>query len=274
MSYVVDVSWLAENYRRDNVVVLCASMGNPTKSISAGIPGAILADLEAEFSDPQALLPHTCPQNLQEVFARAGIYADTTVVVYDRFGMVCAPRIWWLARIAGIKHVFVLNGGLPAWIQAGHPIERILTLAEVETQGSIEANERPELLTDIRGVQQALARSGHEVIDARSAGRFAGVEPEPREGLYGGHIPGSVNIPYTSLFDEQGLLLPVSDLKRAFASQIHDAQHLTFTCGSGVTACVLALAAAEAGYENLVVYDGSWSEWGLPEMGQPVESVR
>lgn len=274
MKYLVDVSWLVDNINRDDVVVLCASMGNPAKSLASGIPGAVLADLEGQFSEADAKLPHTVPAQLQEIFEQAGISSDTTVVVYDRFGVVCSPRVWWLARAAGLENVFVLDGGLPAWLHAQHDVEPIEQLEKDRTRGRIEAQARPELFTDIRGVQHALARSNRAVVDARSAGRFAGVEPEPRQGLRGGHIPGSVNVPYTTLFDEHGLLLPVSDLRRKFREQVDDAAQLTFTCGSGVTACVLALAAAEAGYEDLVVYDGSWSEWGLPESEQPVDSVR
>lgn len=276
MSYLVDVSWLADNLRRDDVVVLCASMGNPKKSLSNGIPGAILADLEGPFSEAGAELPHTVPADVAAPFTRLGIGQDTTVVVYDRFGVMCGPRVWWLARAAGLDSVFVLDGGLPAWVEAGQETAPIRNFDEAiaEQPGVIRGSERPELLIGLTGVQHALARSGHAVVDARSSGRFAGTEPEPRDGVQGGHIPGSANLPYTRLFDERGLMLPPTDLQRLFRAQIDDAQHLTMTCGSGVSACVLALAALEAGYPDVVVYDGSWAEWGRPDMAQPIESVR
>ena len=264
---VVSVDWLSDQlHNRDSdLVVLCASMGNPAKS-SVGVPGALLADLDGDFSDPDSPLPHTVPVDVRAVFEARGISDGTAVVVYDRFGIMCAPRVWWLAKVAGLDNVAVLDGGLPAWTGAGHGVE---PLASPTVRETITAAGRPELLVGVSGVSRALARSAWEVVDARSAGRFAGVEPEPRPGLRAGHIPGSVNIPFTRVLSDGRMRAP-EELTDLFRSVVGDARRLTFSCGSGVTACVDALAAECAGYRDLTVYDGSWSEWGSPAACQPV----
>ncbi|MEZ2121404.1 MULTISPECIES: sulfurtransferase [unclassified Corynebacterium] len=264
---VVSVEWLSDNlkYRTEGLVILCVSMGDAEKC-SEGIPGALLADLEGEFSDSDSPLPHTAPRDVRDVFEGYGISDGTAVVVYDRFGIMCSPRVWWLAKVAGLDNVAVLDGGLPAWIAAGYPTDVLATAAR---RGTITSAGRPELIVGTSGVWRALARSSWEVVDARSAGRFFGVEPEPRPGLKAGHIPGSVNMPFTTVLDE-GRLRDSDELAELFHQMVGDARRMTFSCGSGVTACVGALAATCAGYTDLTVYDGSWAEWGSPEADQPV----
>ncbi|PRQ12017.1 sulfurtransferase [Corynebacterium sp. 13CS0277] len=260
---------LAEDPSR--LVVLCASMGNPARALQEGIPGALLADIEAEFSEADAEFPHTVPADVQAPFAACGISDDSVVVVYDRHGVVVSPRVWWLAQAAGLRTVFVLDGGLPAWVAAGGATAPIATPQDAGVAGGeISAQPRPELFTDIRGVERALARSASAVVDARSAGRFAGVAPEPRPHMRAGHIPGSVNVPFETLFAEDGTFLPAVQLRQIFAAQVGDATQLVFSCGSGVTACVTALGARLAGWEDLVVYDGSWSQWGSADSQQPI----
>ena len=264
---VVSVDWLAAHLSDDNLVVLCASMGDPEPSCAAGIPGAFLADLDADFSDQSSLLPHTVPADVQKLLEGYGISDDTTVVVYDRHGLMVAPRVWWLLRIAGLDNIGVLNGGLLAWTAAGHPTGPLSTPTG---GGRITATPNHDLLVGIEGVEKALARSNRVVVDARSAKRFAGVDPEPRKGLQRGHIPGSVSLPFTEVADEQGFLRPVEELQEVFREVTEGASSLVFSCGSGVTACVDAFAAVVAGCEDVVVYDGSWSQWGDPENQQPI----
>ncbi|MFP7365836.1 sulfurtransferase [Corynebacterium callunae] len=264
---VVTVSWLAEHLGQDNLVVLCAAMNDAEQAQEAGIPGAFLADLEADFSDQSAALPHTVPGNLQGLLESYGISDDTTVVVYDRQGLMVAPRVWWLLRVAGLENIGVLDGGLPAWEAAGLELKPLVTPVQ---RGKITATPRPELLVGANGVESAIARSSKAVVDARTAGRFSGVEEEPRPGLKKGSIPGSVNIPFGDVVDESGLLRPPAQLRELFQTSTHNAKSLVFSCGSGVTACVDALAAVVAGYEDVVVYDGSWAEWGNPINQRPI----
>ncbi|MBV7302535.1 sulfurtransferase [Corynebacterium sp. TAE3-ERU2] len=272
MNAVVSPTWLAErlNENPESIVVLLAAMGRPRDSYTV-IPGSKLADIETEFSDTSDPRPHTAPADLARVFAQAGVRADTTVVVYDRHGIMVAPRIWWLARQAGIDNVKVLDGGLPAWTAAGFSTEEISREQALEwtsaEAGELDTTER-NLLVDMDEVEAALA-AGRPVFDARSAGRFDGTEPEPREGLASGHMPGSVNIPFSSLLDDNQQLRDAVVLKERFGEPAAD-EELIMSCGSGVTACVLALAATEAGAENVKVYDGSWSEWGNPANNKPV----
>ncbi|BAU95779.1 thiosulfate transferase [Corynebacterium suranareeae] len=264
---VVSVDWLAHNLDREDVIVLCATMGDADAAKESGIPGAFLADLEGDFSDQSAQLPHTAPPNLVGLLEKYGINTDSTVVVYDLHGLIVAPRVWWLLRVAGLSSIGVLNGGFPAWVAAGHDTA---PLTQPTGGGRISAEPQPDLLVGSSGVERAIARSSKAVVDARSAGRFSGVEEEPRPGLRKGSIPGSVNIPFTEVADEKGFVRPAVELKKLFARRTNDAQSLVFSCGSGVTACVDAYAAIIAGYDDVVVYEGSWAEWGNPANQKPI----
>ncbi|WP_080795036.1 sulfurtransferase [Corynebacterium pacaense] len=267
-SPLVSVDWLAAQLDGDHPpIVLCASMGDPEPSRVSGVPGALLADIDADFSDPASILPHTVPADLPGLLERFGISDDSTVVVYDRHGLVVAPRVWWLLRMAGLDKIGVLDGGLPAWIAAGLPT---MELSTPTGGGRITGATDHGLLRGASEVDDARERPGAKVIDARSTGRFLGNDPEPRPGLRRGHIPGSANLPFTELVDARGLLRPPAELASLFGAAAGDARELVFSCGSGVTACIDAFAAGIAGYRNVTVYDGSWAEWGNPDSGRPV----
>ncbi|MFF5445027.1 sulfurtransferase [Streptomyces sp. NPDC012888] len=262
---LVDPAWLAARLGDPRLVVFDASVGE-NRGAPARIPGARPFDLDGELSDHSAAAPpHTMPA--PEAFAAAvrglGLDDASTVVVCDGAGVYSSARAWWMLRAMGFDRAAVLDGGLPAWAAAGFPVEEE-PAAYDGPPGAFTARPRPGLVVDATAVLDALADPAAAVLDARSPGRFAGTEPEPRPGLRGGHMPGAVSLPFTELRAPDGRMLPPERLRSALSERAPAAGRLYFSCGSGVTACVLALAADLAGYRDLAVYDGSWSEWGLP----------
>ena len=270
---IVSAQWLAENLSVENLILFDASMkpifpvANPSPETPAYIPGSLRFDFDDVLCDHDTPLPHMMPspESFTEEMQKMGVDNDSAIVVYDKVGIYSSPRAWWMFRAMGHNQVAVLDGGLPAWIQAGY--ETVPTLATPTGRGNFASQPQGGLFVDSSYVVQALADSAFRVIDARSAGRFKGQEPEPRAGLRGGHMPNAVNIPYADVL-ENGLMSPASKLQSIF-EQYKD-KKMIFSCGSGVTACVVALAAEQAGCKDLAVYDGSWSEWGLPDSGLPV----
>lgn len=239
------------------IVVLDVSMG--ASPADPHIPGALRFDLDGPMSDQTTGLPHSmpAPDVFQESLRGLGVRTDSHVVVTETDFLFAAARPWWMLRAMGIDDVSVLDGGNPAWAAAGYPL--ITEETPAPGPGDVVVHPRPGLLVDEEHVTASLA-AGETVIDARSRDRFAGAAPEPRPGLRTGHMPGAVNLPYTEL-QKDGRLLPVVDLAAAVD---RTAGHgpITASCGSGVTACVVALAAVLAGRDDVAVYDGSWSEWG------------
>lgn len=276
-SPIVNVQWLAENLHTRNLVVLDASMkpvmpaGNDNlQEEPACIPGALRFDFDNHLRDKSTDLPHMMPSDgfFTEEMQKLGINQDSAIVVYDYVGVYSSPRAWWMFRAMGLEQVAVLDGGLPAWKKAGHPCE-IQAATVAKTHGNFISRPQVGMFVDSDQVLKALSDKNFSVVDARSEGRFKGQEPEPRAGLRGGHMPNAVNIPFADLVVD-GFLLPKESLKSIFAKQVNLNQQLIFSCGSGVTACVDALAAELAGYKKLAVYDGSWSEWGLPSLALPI----
>jgi thiosulfate/3-mercaptopyruvate sulfurtransferase len=270
---LVSVQWLHENLDAENLILLDASMrpigltADQYQETPIYIPGSLRFNFDDVICDHNTPLPHMMPStaDFENEMQKMGINQDSTVVVYDKTGIVSSPRAWWMFRAMGHDQVAVLDGGLPAWIQAGYKTDS--TLASPRGRGNFTSHPQGGLFVDSKAVGHALADSAFSVIDARSAGRFTGQEPEPRPWLRGGHMPNAVNVPYLSV-QENGHMLPKSKLQAIFEQ--HKDKKLIFSCGSGVTACVDALAADQAGLKNLAVYDGSWSEWGAPDSGLPV----
>lgn len=269
MDSLVSVEWLAEHIGDDDIVLLRAILAKPkgvnTDSLTANewIPGSVDFDIEKDFSDNHSDLPHMLPGATEfTTAARAlGITAESKVVVYDCYGIYSSPRAWWMFRVMGHDQVAVLNGGLPAWKQAGFGIDE--QAAVPETSGDFRARWNPELIANMQQVHLAIDNEEVLIVDARSKGRFEGTSAEPRPGLRGGHIPGSKNIPFPEVLAGTSYRSP-DQLHTIFESVGTKDQHLLFSCGSGVTASILALAADQAGFRNFSVYDGSWSEWGRP----------
>jgi thiosulfate/3-mercaptopyruvate sulfurtransferase len=267
MGTFVTISWLAGRLDDPGVVVLDATL--PPVGVSppvdtracyyAGhIPGAVFFDIE-ELSDRPNPLPHMLPP--PDVFARnmsaLGIGDQMDIVIYEQEGVFSGPRAWWTLKTFGAQNVYLLDGGLRAWIEAGLPTDAgPVQRAPAVFRATLDQN----AVKNFSQVQQMIA-AHRQILDARSAGRFAGTLPEPRPGLSSGHMPGATSIPYTELVDD-GRLKSVDELRRIFANKGVDLeQPITTTCGSGVTAAVLALGLEVAGAKQVGLYDGSWAEY-------------
>jgi thiosulfate/3-mercaptopyruvate sulfurtransferase len=269
MPALVSVSWLSRHLQDPGLRILDASWylpasgRDPRAEYRAGhIPGAVFFDLDAT-SDRATQLPHMLPpaDQFARDAGRLGIGDDTTVVVYDGSGAnLSAARAWWTLRVFGHGRVSVLDGGLKKWAQEGLPLESgEVTPAPARFTPRLQA----ERVRDLVAVRENLGRSQEQLVDARSSGRFHGREPEPRPGVRGGHVPGSLNLPYTDLVGADGTLLPPDQLRARFERAGVDLRRPVVTmCGSGTSACAIALALEALGYPGAAVYDGSWTEWG------------
>lgn len=244
-----------------HVRLLDASYGQPP--FDRGIEGAIDFDIDT-VADPQAPLAHTLPS--PDIFAAhvggAGIGNDDLVIVYDRSGIaMAAARVWWMFRVFGHDNVRILDGGLPAWAAAGYPV--VLKKSSV-SPAFFKAYFRPELFARQQDILNNLTTPVFTVIDARDPRRYAGEVPEPRAGIEPGHIPQSLNLPFMSLINPQtGRMLDKAALaEKIMAAGINLSNKTACSCGSGVTACVIALALYEIGHTDAAIYGGSWTEWG------------
>jgi thiosulfate/3-mercaptopyruvate sulfurtransferase len=270
---IVSTEWLAGELGKPDLVVLDCSLvlpGEPgDKKASyreARIPGARFFDIDL-FADPDTDLPHMVPTpaRFAKLAGALGISNDSRVVFYDQaHGLRAAARGWWLMRLMGHEAAHVLDGGLPKWKREGRPTE------SGEPKAAPTATFTPDFRTDrLRGIgdiKRIVRQGGGEalIIDARSAGRFDGTAPEPRPGLPNGHMPGAANIPFTELLSPEGTMLPPEALRARFERAGVDGERpVILSCGSGVTACVLALGLVESGLPEGSVYDGSWTEWAL-----------
>tara|TARA_R110002049_G_scaffold18364_2_gene70326 strand:- start:3572 stop:4732 length:1161 start_codon:yes stop_codon:yes gene_type:complete len=260
-SPIVSVEWLQNNLNADNLVVLDGTINKEFDASQQQIPSTRLFDIKKKFSDTSNEFPSAFPSSEQfQKEARAlGINNDSAIVVSDDKGIYSSARVWWLFKAFGYNNVAVLNGGFPAWIKAGYSTE---TMALYNgNKGNFTANLQPDMMRFFDDVKAASEHKTHTIIDARSAGRFNCEVPEPREGLRMGSIPNSKNLPFTNLLGD-GILKPKVDLEKALYMVADKNDAIIFSCGSGITACVLALGAEISGYKNISVYDGSWTEWG------------
>lgn len=264
---LVSIQWLKDNFEDQDLILLDASQQINQANvipeyIGIQIPNTRYFDIKNDFSDSSNPLPNTIPS--PEVFEKAaqklGINTNSKIVVYDSLGIYSSPRAWWLFQIMGHENVWVLDGGLPAWAKANLPVEKPKT--EIYEKGNFKSNFNPKMVKFTAEILKNIDTKEALLIDARSKDRFLGETTEPRAGLRSGHIPGSVNIPYTDIVHD-GYFLSKEKLKEILPNQ---EQPLIFSCGSGITACIDYLAYEIIGATNQkAVYDGSWTEWGQIE---------
>ncbi len=275
---LVSTQWLADHLDAPDVRIVDGTFTLPGVRPAAPelyaerhLPGAVFFDID-DIADERNPLPHMLPsaEKFAQRMRRLGLGDGHKIVVYDSTGLSSAGRPWWMLRVFGHRDVAILDGGLPKWLAEGRPVTD-------EPPASRERHFTARLNTLlVRSKAQLidnLATGREQVLDARSRPRFAGTAKEPREGLRGGHIPGSLNLPYDELTDrETRTLLPAEELARRFAAAgLERGKPVVTSCGSGVTACALAFGLHLLGWPDAAVYDGSWSEWGLPG-DTPVEA--
>ena len=267
MNPLVTPSWLATRLQNPSTVVLDATLppvgvtppvDTRAHYLESHIPGAVFFDIE-ELSEQATTLPHMLPtpEDFSRSMSALGIGDNNTIVIYEQQGVFSAPRAWWMLRTFGAQHVYILEGGLRAWKDSGLPIE---SGSVHRIPSGFHATLRRNAVVDLDQLKDQMVKH-QQILDARSAGRFNGTAPEPRPGLSSGHMPGATNIPFTELV-EDGRLKPAEKLREYFsAKNVNLQQPITTTCGSGVTAAVIALSLELVGAPNVGLYDGSWAEY-------------
>ena len=267
MNPLVTPTWLAARLNDPDTVILDATLApvgvtppidTHARYLARHIPGALFFDIEA-LSDHSTPLPHMLPtaEDFSRNMSALGVGNNMTIVVYEQEGVFSAPRAWWTLRTFGAQHVYILDGGLRAWTEANLPTE---SGPVHRAPATFHATLNPEAVKNLSQLKEKITNH-QQILDARSAARFNGTAPEPRPNLSSGHMPGATSIPYTELV-EDGRLKPVEKLRELFlAKQVDLQQPITTTCGSGVTAAVIALSLEVVGAPDVSLYDGSWAEY-------------
>lgn len=269
MGPLVSTQWLSAELGKPDLVVFDATKYLPNENkdgralfLTGHIPGAQYFDID-EIADPDTDLPHMVPTpgRFARLLGALGVGNDSRVVFYDQKGLSSAARGWWMMGLFGHDNAAVLDGGLPKWLQEGRAVSSVAPVPAVVKM--FRPDFRPMRL---RGIGDVLANVGTQtelVLDARTAGRFAATAPEPRAGMRGGHIPGSVNLPFTDLLNQDQTFAPPATLRARFAAVgVDGSRPVVTSCGTGVTAAILTLGLRLSGLPEGAVYDGSWTEWG------------
>ena len=263
----VSVEWLYKNLDQPNLVILDGTLrkitweNNEFENSNKQIPNARFFDIKETFSDTSSSLPNMMlsANDFQKQARLLGINKNSIIVVYDAIGIYTSPRVWWMFKSMGHDNIAILNGGFPEWI--AHDFSVTIENNYNGTNGNFIANYREDYFSNKNDVLKVIDNKNKRIIDARSLDRYSGTKPEPREGLRSGHIPTSLHLHYNDLL-ENGKLKKHNLLNEKFKNLVNGEDEIIFTCGSGVTACILALGAELCGFKNLSVYDGSWTEWG------------
>ncbi|PCJ97279.1 MAG: hypothetical protein COA45_10085 [Zetaproteobacteria bacterium] len=255
----------------DTTFILPTSAENVVDNFNNNhIPSALFFNIK-DIADKKSSLPHMLPdkKSFENSLSRLGIENNDIVILYGQHGMIMGPaRVWWMFKGFGHHNVMVLNGGLPAWTQAGYETTSGTPPAPIKS-GYKALEFQTSMLINILGLMEISENKTCPIIDARPQARFSGASPEPRQGMRSGHIPNSMNLPCSSLVSENGRFKDAKSITALFKAigitlEDQSKNRIIVTCGSGITACTLALALHHIDYNGDVsVYDGSWSEWGL-----------
>lgn len=269
MNPLISPQQLSQLEQSESIVILDASIDFQIPSETEKdkvniIPNARRFDYDKVFCDPDSSLPHMMPseQRFNTLAQQLGINQDSTIVVYDNSGTFASPRAWWMFKAMGHNKVYILNGGLTEWKSAGFPV--VQQYFESSEQGDFNGKLDPDYFVDAAYVLSKVGVSRSLTLDARSQERFDAQVPEPRPGIRSGHIPNSACLPFASVMDGHKMKSP-QELQPQLKELLAGNEQYLFSCGSGVTACIILLAAYICGYQNLSVYDGSWTEWGARE---------
>ena len=276
---VVSAEWLKSHLNAPDVRVLDCTYfmaGSPQTGRQAydahHIPGARFFDID-DVADTTIPLPHMLPppEKFSSRVRRLGLGDGHRVICYDQNGFLASARVWWMFRTMGHADVAVLDGGFNAWRNAGGAVEDLPPTFMADRHFTVRP--RQDLVRNLDQMMQVVGGTAAQVVDARSGPRFRGEVDEPRPGLRKGHMPGAFNVYYADLIAADGCLKPGPDLQAAFDKAGVDlSKPIINTCGSGVTAAIVALAQSMLGHDGAAVYDGSWSEWALPASGGAVET--
>jgi len=265
MEEVVSANWLHENLLDENLIILDASINSTANGKTSDlslitVPNSRYFNLKNNFSDRENPIPNTLPNESQFEYEcrRLGINKTSKIVVFDNLGIYSSPRVWWMFKAMGHNDVYVLNGGLPEWIKNGFETSEKKT--DKYKTGDFKASFQRKHLKSYHDILENVTTKSYTVIDARSEGRFKGIEKEPRKHLKSGHIPNSINIPYNKVL-EKGKFRTQLELKRIFEEKCTNEKDLVFSCGSGLTACIVMMASEISYKKSKQIYDGSWTEW-------------
>lgn len=257
MKTIVSVNWLLENLSHKDIILLDTSLNIDVNTYQT-IPTSRYFDIKHTFSDKSSRFPNALPteENFEIECQKLGINTTSKIVVFDEKGIYSSPRVWWMFKGMGHEDVFVLNGGLPEWVKHGFKTE---VIKSQNGKGDFKAKFSPDYVKTFEDVAKNITEESFLLVDARSKGRFDGTAPEPRKTLQSGHIKNSINIPFTSVLTH-GKFKSKDELQDIFQDLTSD-KEMVFSCGSGITACILSLASELSGKTSRTIFDGSWSEW-------------